>query len=387
MWLFEENIQKVLEENSENTNFELKRAKEHNVTLAAKHKGLEREHNELIERFKASQVKIIDDKNDLNALQEELRQQRKTTQKAEEHLRICIERLDVIQAYLNDDKTNSGANDLKPIHENLDFKSNVVDCLEKKLTETRLKIAEQEELIEVLEDYKGCLEKDVATLNKAQPVTSISKWQDELLVAKLKESDTNLEFGKIRRTLNSLKAEILENSESKRFSTHHGDSKYIKELKMQQNESISNSIELENEADRLKIQIQRLQDMQDDITKKLYSNEERKVNLHEIRASIYSRTIKREAEINKVAEKCKELEEKVTGEVNFIQNAIDNKLDELKMLEEKIRSLRKQNIVISEVQEISLEETTKNTEENLADEIEQLQKQIVFMNNSDMKRC
>nr|CAI5838272.1 unnamed protein product [Callosobruchus analis] len=338
MWLFEENVHRILDENSENTKFELKSAKERNAALESTHKRLEQEHKELVERFKSSQVKILTEKNDFNALQEELRQQRKSNQEAEEHLRICNERLELIQTCLNDKQTNSEA--AKPTLEDLDFKSNVVDCLEKKLTETRLKIAEQEELIGVLEDYKKCLEKDIAALDKTEPITSVSKWQDELLMAKLKEADANLEFGKVRRTLSNLNAEIEENRENQCFTTHHGDTKYIEELKMQQNESVSNLIELENEIDRLKIQIQSLEDLKEDITKKLYSNEERKVQLYEIRASIYSRTLKRQEQIDKASEKCKQLQEQATKEISCIQKTIEEKLDEIRRLEEKIKSLQ-----------------------------------------------
>ncbi|VEN43294.1 unnamed protein product [Callosobruchus maculatus] len=381
MWVFEENVHKILDENSENTKFELKRAKERNSALAAKQRKLEQEHEELVERFKASQIKILTEKNDFNTLQEALRQQRKSNQEAEEHLRICNERLEVIQACLND-KTNSEV--ATPTLEDLDFKSNVVDCLEKKLTETRLKIAEQEELKGVLENYKRCLEKDIAALDKVEPITSVSKWQDELLMAKLKEADANLEFSKIRRTLSLLKAEITENSEGQYFSTHHGDSKYIEELKIQQNDSVSNLIELENEVDRLKIQIQRLEDLKEDITKKLYSNEERKVQLYEIRASIYNRTLKRQEQIDKIVDKCKQLEEEASKEISCIQKTIDEKLEELKRLEEKIRSLQSHNSEISEIQEKSLEITTKNTEESLIEEIEVLKKQIISLNDSNM---
>lgn len=173
--------------------------------------------------------------------------------------------------------------ELKPISEKLTFKWNVVDCLEKLLVSTRLNTAEQEEIITELRKHESELLRDVKIMRELKP-SSVSTWQEEFLDARLKEAKVNLEFEKIRRELSFLKQEILDvNIMNEHFfifvmfyfkfkeQEMEGDGsgdffsikfnirdKECEKFKNQKEISETDTLELQEESDRLKIQVRNL---------------------------------------------------------------------------------------------------------------------------------
>lgn len=94
------------------------------------------------------------------------------------------------------------------LKENLHFKSEVVECLEKKLTVSRLKLAEQDVLIKELngqlEDHNNEIK-----LIKEQKLDSVSDWQNELMERNRRVQLLVDEFDSVRNDLLKIKLDLV----------------------------------------------------------------------------------------------------------------------------------------------------------------------------------
>ncbi|XP_030757694.1 uncharacterized protein LOC115883470 [Sitophilus oryzae] len=161
---------------------------------------LESERDDLREKFRQNEVIIVDKKNELNNLLEELQKERRANLEQSQRLQICREQIESINQFIKE---------LKPIKEQLDFKSNVTECLHELLVKTKLRIAESDDLLQELHDHYTALEYDVEK-SKDIYYKGINQWQDEFLAARLREADVNLEFDKLKRDIATIKYDLEE---------------------------------------------------------------------------------------------------------------------------------------------------------------------------------
>ncbi|KAJ8966293.1 hypothetical protein NQ314_003621 [Rhamnusium bicolor] len=240
--------------------------------------------------------------------------------------------------------------ELKPIKEKLLFKWDVVECLQNMLVKTGLQVAEKDAIIHNLKQWESDVEDDVKTLEK-DSTTTLSHWQEAFLSTKIREADVILEFDKLKRSLASIKYDL----EEKKLETMHESNKededffhirfnlrdrFHEKIKLEEEESIARTVELQNEIDYLKMQIKKLEDIREDINKSVSFNEKVKVHLHEVRTSISIRSQKTNQIIDRVIEKYKKLEKKMNSDLLQIQHNIDCKNVKISQLVEEIKNLQ-----------------------------------------------
>lgn len=98
---------------------------------------------------------------------------------------------------------------LRKLNEDLNFKTEVVDCLEKELTEKRLKLAEQDALVKELRDELGRHEEDVYFV-KEQKLAGVAEWQTELMEANQRVQKILEEFESLRNDLLKIKIGLVD---------------------------------------------------------------------------------------------------------------------------------------------------------------------------------
>ncbi|XP_018567803.1 uveal autoantigen with coiled-coil domains and ankyrin repeats-like [Anoplophora glabripennis] len=390
MWLNEIVSQNMFIERVNKQSLELEAARNRNSELLKKSQRLEQEQNNLTDLFTSNQLDVITKKNNLNALLANLKEQKRLNLMATQRLEICREQINHIQE--NIEQTNGGMFDsvteLKPIKEKLSFKWDVVECLQQKLVETRLQNAEKEAIIIELRLCEHDLKNEVELLKEDEKETlPINKLQEQFLAARLRDADVVLEFDKLKRSLAAIKHELEEKRtetelEMKRenqdpFHIHFNlRDKYHEQIKFEENESIARTVEFQDEIDYLKMQIKKLEHIKQDIIARVHFNEEVKVHLHEVKTSIFVRLQKTSVELEKIIEKNRKLEEKMTSDLSDIQHNIDDKDTLISQLAQDIKELQLRNDKSAKYNDESMASITDITINKLQEEIEFLEEKI-----------
>ncbi|CAG9768151.1 unnamed protein product [Ceutorhynchus assimilis] len=358
MLKFVENAYLSLLEKEKEEKVELEKEKRLNEKLKAKLKALETENSDLRQSFTKNEVEILTRKNDLNTLLDTLQRERRAVLEESQRLQITKEQLDSITNLIDE---------LKPIKERLDFKKNVTECLHNLLIKTKLRIAESEDILQELHDYLTQLEYDV---EKTKDVHrhGVGHWQEEFLTARLREADVILEFDKLKREIATIKHDLEEKAlireATEMVQAKSGESsaknnfidknnKLYEDILKEEEAAIANTIDFQNEIDFLKQQLKKLQDQKYDCERNIKSNEEIKMQLNEVRRSIWLREFETNQKTENLKEKYKNLAEKMFQELTRIQNNIEDKDLAIARIEEKIKELEKMNN--------SLEHVLKNT--------------------------
>lgn len=329
---------------------------------------LESERDDLREKFRQNEVIIVDKKNELNNLLEELQKERRANLEQSQRLQICREQIESINQFIKE---------LKPIKEQLDFKSNVTECLHELLVKTKLRIAESDDLLQELHDHYTALEYDVEK-SKDIYYKGINQWQDEFLAARLREADVNLEFDKLKRDIATIKYDLEERrlireateqmqgktSKTNRDSLRKKDKTH--EMIIDEDERLTGIIlDSLNEIDHLKHQLKKLEDQKDDCEKKIKSNEEIKQQLREVRRSIWLREFENNQKIENLREKYQKLSDQMTKELSKIQENIEEKDLAIGRIEEKIKNLE----ILNDSMETNM--MTDNLTEDAAEKLEE----------------
>ncbi|XP_030746509.1 structural maintenance of chromosomes protein 3-like isoform X2 [Sitophilus oryzae] len=368
MFKLVENAYMAVLEKERAERMELEKSRQINQQLKEKLMLLESERDDLREKFRQNEVIIVDKKNELNNLLEELQKERRANLEQSQRLQICREQIESINQFIKE---------LKPIKEQLDFKSNVTECLHELLVKTKLRIAESDDLLQELHDHYTALEYDVEK-SKDIYYKGINQWQDEFLAARLREADVNLEFDKLKRDIATIKYDLEERrlireateqmqgktSKTNRDSLRKKDKTH--EMIIDEDERLTGIIlDSLNEIDHLKHQLKKLEDQKDDCEKKIKSNEEIKQQLREVRRSIWLREFENNQKIENLREKYQKLSDQMTKELSKIQENIEEKDLAIGRIEEKIKNLE----ILNDSMETNM--MTDNLTEDAAEKLEE----------------
>lgn len=352
MFKFVENAYLSVLEKEREEKMELEKARKLNEDLKNRFKKLEEENKDLKEKFTENEIGIITRKNDLNNLLVELQKERRANLESSQRLQICKEQIESINNFIEE---------LKPIKEQLNFKRSVTECIHDLLVKTKLRIAESDDVLQNLHDYLTQLEYEVEK-SKSFHNKGVGQWQDEFLAARLGEAEVILEFDKLKREVAIIKNELEEKklirdaresvynkSEENPGKSSWSSKKDIKIDKIseqifeEEERIIANTVELQNEIDHLRNQLKKLEYQKEDCDRRIRSNEEIKVNLNEVRRSIWLREFETNQKINNLKEKYKKLADKMSKELGKIQNNMEEKDMSIARIEEKIKELLKMN--------------------------------------------
>ncbi|KAF7271058.1 hypothetical protein GWI33_016019 [Rhynchophorus ferrugineus] len=379
MFKLVENAYLIALEKERDERVELEKARKNNADLKEKLKKLEKENEELKGKFTSNEIEIINEKNELNNLMEQLQKERRANLIQSQKLQICKEQIESI---------NQLKEELRPIKEQLDFKSNVTECLHDMLVKTKLRIAESDDILQNLHEHLTALEYDV---EKTKNVfhKGVNQWQDEFLAARLREADVNLEFDKLKRDIATIKYDLEErrlirdaqeqvqgkvveiNKDSLRKKNK------IYEAIIEEDERLLTIIsDALDEIGRLKQQLKKLEDQKDDCDKKIKSNEELKLQLREVRRSIWLREFETNQKIQNLKDKYNKLAEKMNKQLGNIQESIEEKDLAIGQIEEKITELQNLNESLESdmTKQQNPVESLEETKNNLEDEINRLKK-------------
>ncbi|XP_050302260.1 ecotropic viral integration site 5 ortholog-like isoform X2 [Anthonomus grandis grandis] len=346
MLKFAENAYLSILEQKQEEKEELENARKMQEELKNRLKRLEEENKNLKEKCMENEIGILDKKNELNTLLETLQKERRATLEEYQRLQICKEQIDSLNAYIDE---------LKPIKEQLNFKKSVTECLHDLLIKTKLRIAESDEVLQELHEYFTQLDYDIEKTREVHK-RGLGHWQDEFLAARLREADIILEFDKLKREVAILKSELQEkkvirdakdlhkrrgkNAPSKDLSGKND--KFIEAILQEEEAVIANTVELQNEVDFLRHQLKKLEDQKQDCTNKIRSNEDVKMNLNQIRRSIWLREFQTRQKIDNLKEKYHKLSKKKSEELEKIKRNIEEKDLAIKEMEQKINYMQKQ---------------------------------------------
>ncbi|XP_050302258.1 ecotropic viral integration site 5 ortholog-like isoform X1 [Anthonomus grandis grandis] len=385
MLKFAENAYLSILEQKQEEKEELENARKMQEELKNRLKRLEEENKNLKEKCMENEIGILDKKNELNTLLETLQKERRATLEEYQRLQICKEQIDSLNAYIDE---------LKPIKEQLNFKKSVTECLHDLLIKTKLRIAESDEVLQELHEYFTQLDYDIEKTREVHK-RGLGHWQDEFLAARLREADIILEFDKLKREVAILKSELQEkkvirdakdlhkrrgkNAPSKDLSGKND--KFIEAILQEEEAVIANTVELQNEVDFLRHQLKKLEDQKQDCTNKIRSNEDVKMNLNQIRRSIWLREFQTRQKIDNLKEKYHKLSKKKSEELEKIKRNIEEKDLAIKEMEQKINYMQKQNNCEEEEQK-SLSE--KDLVEQLEEEKDNLEKEILQLKEEEM---
>lgn len=98
------------------------------------------------------------------------------------------------------------------MNEVLEVKNEMIQCLQEELVKVRLEVAEKWALIRELRQTRDELQKDKEVLTKTKPET-IARLQQDLMTAKILETQYSVEFAKIKTELEKIKTELLAHKE------------------------------------------------------------------------------------------------------------------------------------------------------------------------------
>ncbi|XP_066153991.1 ecotropic viral integration site 5 ortholog-like isoform X2 [Euwallacea fornicatus] len=345
MFKLVENAYLSMQQRETERKIELQATKQLNENLKSKLKDLEDENEELRKKFTDNEIDVITRKNDMNHLLEMLQTERRAALEESQRLQICREQIDSINSYVEE---------LKPIKEQLNFKQSVTECLHDLLVKTKLRIAESDDVLQELHDYHSQLEYDVEKTRNLQQ-HGLGHWQDEFLAARLREADVILEFDKLKREIatikNELEEKILINEVYRTFHNAPANSKSQDSLPLAQHQqalleeeiSITRTVELQNEIDFLRHQLRKLEDQQKDCERKIKVNEEIKVHLNEVRRSIWLREFETNKKTETLKEKYGKLASRMSQELERVQKNIADKDLDIAKIEEDMKEIQKLN--------------------------------------------
>ncbi|XP_060519392.1 uncharacterized protein LOC132697774 isoform X2 [Cylas formicarius] len=319
---------------------ELDGAKKLNEELKTRHKRLEDENKELKAKFNRNQIDILTKKNELNMLWTQLQRERKATMELNQRLQISREQIESISNLIDE---------LRPIKERLTFKKNVAECLHDMLVKTKLRLAESEQTLQELHEQLTDLEYDVEK-TRALHHKRVGQWQAEFLEARIREADVILEFDKLKRDVATVKHELEEKRlirEAKQSTVGtttsvkiNSKGKKYERIIEQRERSIANTVELQNEIDHLRILARKLADQKEDCERRMRSNEETKLQLHEVRRSKWQREYETNQSVEMLREKYARLAEKMATESERVRASIEEKDLAIGEIEEKLRQLQ-----------------------------------------------
>ncbi|CAH0545721.1 unnamed protein product [Brassicogethes aeneus] len=184
---------------------ELKEAKRRNEELKNKEKALLLHRDEIEDRIKSNSIRAADVNTNLQVLFNEVIKQRKINSQNARALEAAKE-VDLFVTSSSDNmqlSCMSSMNELNSISERLSIKEHIK--LLEELTEHRLKIAEQNEIIHKLKQEQNHLQRDI---NDIKDPTTARHFQEEYIEFKLREDKVLREFKTVKQDISNLKNEM-----------------------------------------------------------------------------------------------------------------------------------------------------------------------------------
>ncbi|XP_044258770.1 ecotropic viral integration site 5 ortholog-like [Tribolium madens] len=295
-------------------------------------------------------------------------------------LTVAKEKIVTLSSVLENSKLS--LSESRSMSEVLELKNEMIKCLQEELVQVRLKAAEDWALVRELKQIRDELEKDKEMLTKTKPKT-IARLQQDLMTAKILETQYSVEFGEIRKQLEKIKSEIAIHKpechlkSEGRIKLFTKGAKWANDDEKKDTKDIEKEIkELEKEKLFLHNKIPDLQAKVDVLNKHIKFKEEERRTLQEKLDSVKTKYQSIENITLERRRQCEHLESSASEKVHTIRNSSSEKKQNIDDLSSKLNEMsdRKQSIT----NELKQKELT--TIQNLEKKIVILEQKIKQLN-------
>ncbi|EEZ99822.1 Ecotropic viral integration site 5 ortholog-like Protein [Tribolium castaneum] len=359
---------------------ELLRAVFRNLYLKEKCDYLDSECKMLAEQILSSQV-TREKRNESKAdLENEFNSLKLLQDEKMHELAVANEKIVALSSVLENSKLS--LSESKSMSEVLDVKNEMIKCLQEELVQARLAAAEDWALIRELRQVRDELEKDKEMLTKTKPET-IARLQEELMTAKILETQYSVEFAEIRKHLEKIKAEIVAHKTEchlkpeGRIKLFARGAKWVTDDEKKDTKEIEKEIkELEKEKSFLQNKIPDLQAKIDVLSKHIKFKDEERRKLQEKLDSVKTKYQSIESITLERRRQCEHLEHSASEKVHIIRNSCSEKKQNIDDLSNKLGEIsdRRQSIT----KELKQKELT--TIQGLEEKIRILEQRIKQLN-------